>query len=64
VLVLGRLVTRVFTPTSGPNAGTEQRRLEVTVEEIGASLRWAEVAVTRSIGGRAGEPAAGDEPPL
>jgi len=28
VLVIGRWVTRVFTPSRGPNEGVEQRRLE------------------------------------
>ena len=41
VLVIGRWVTRVFTPSQGPNEGVEQRRLEVVVDEIGPSLAWA-----------------------
>ena len=48
VLVIGRWVTRVFTPTQGPNAGVEQRRLEVVVDEIGPSLAWATAAVTKT----------------
>ena len=40
MLVIGRWVTRIFTPTQGPNEGVEQRRLEVVVDEIGPSLAW------------------------
>jgi single-strand DNA-binding protein len=54
VLVVGRWVTRVFTPTQGPNVGTEQRRLEVVVEEIGPSLAFATATLTRNprVGGQ------------
>ena len=48
VLVVGRWVTRVFTPAQGPSAGTEQRRLEVVVEEIGPSLAFATATLTRN----------------
>lgn len=48
VVILGRLVTRTWTPADGPNAGKEQRRLEVVAEEIGPSLRWATAAVTKT----------------
>ena len=41
VTVIGRFVTRVFTPEQGRNAGHEVRKLEVLVDEIGPSLRWA-----------------------
>ena len=41
VLVQGRWATRLYTPQSGPNAGTEVRRLEVVADELGPSLRWA-----------------------
>jgi single-strand DNA-binding protein len=47
VLVVGRWVTRVFTASRGPNAGVEQRRLEVVVEEIGPSVAFATATVTR-----------------
>jgi hypothetical protein len=48
VLVLGRWVTRIFTPSQGPNEGVEQRRLEVVVDEIGPSLAWATAVVTKT----------------
>jgi single-strand DNA-binding protein len=48
VLVIGRWVTRVFTPTKGPNEGVELRRLEVVVDEIGPSLAWATAVVTKT----------------
>jgi single-strand DNA-binding protein len=48
VLVVGRWVTRVFTASRGPNAGIEQRRLEVVVEEIGPSMAFATATVTRN----------------
>lgn len=48
VLVVGRWVTRLYTPTQGPNAGTEQRRLEVAIDEIGPSLAFATATVTRN----------------
>jgi single-strand DNA-binding protein len=41
VVVLGRLATRVYTPQVGADAGREVRKLEVVVDEIGPSLRWA-----------------------
>jgi single-strand DNA-binding protein len=58
VLVIGRWVTRVFTPSQGPNEGVEQRRLEVVVDEIGPSLAWATAAVTKT--GTTADPAAAD----
>ena len=48
VLVIGRWVTRLFTPSQGPNEGVEQRRLEVVVDEIGPSLAWATAVVTKT----------------
>ena len=48
VLVIGRWVTRVFTPSQGLNVGVEQRRLEVVVDEIGPSLAWATAIVTKT----------------
>jgi single-strand DNA-binding protein len=47
VVIIGRLVTRTWTPESGPHAGEEQRRLEVVAAEIGPSLRWATATVTK-----------------
>jgi single-strand DNA-binding protein len=58
VLVIGRWVTRVFTPTQGPNEGVEQRRLEVVVDDIGPSLAWATAVVTKT--GTPADPAAAD----
>ena len=58
VLVIGRWVTRVFTPTQGPNVGVEQRRLEVVVDEIGPSLAWATAVVTKT--GTTADPVSAD----
>ena len=61
VVVIGRLVTRTYTPDAGPNAGEEQRRLEIVVDEMTPSLRWATVQVTKVQ--REGAPGA-EEPPF
>jgi single-strand DNA-binding protein len=53
VIVTGRWVTRTFT-----SAGTEVRKLEVLVDELGPSLRWAKATVDRV------KPTAAEEPPL
>jgi single-strand DNA-binding protein len=63
VIVIGRVETRIYTPTQGASAGQEVRRLEVVVDEIGPSLRWAEAAIQRTAGQRAEEtPASGEAP--
>jgi hypothetical protein len=36
-----------WTPENGKNAGEEQRRLEVNVTALGASLRWATAKLTK-----------------
>jgi single-strand DNA-binding protein len=46
VMVTGRVRANTWTPTDGPNAGVEQRRLEVVVDEIGPSLRFT---VTKTV---------------
>lgn len=63
VVVLGQLVTRTWTPESGANEGKEQRRVEVLVNEIGPSLRWAKAQPEKvaTTGDRA---PATDEPPF
>ena len=48
VVVIGTLVSRTYTPTQGPNAGKEQTRLEVIIDEIGPSLRWAEATIRKT----------------
>jgi len=48
VIVTGRLETRVYTATKGANAGQEVRKLEIVVDEIGPSLRWAEAQIQRN----------------
>jgi single-strand DNA-binding protein len=58
VLVIGRWVTRVFTPTQGPNEAVEQRRLEAVVDELGPSLAWATAVVTKT--GTTADPAPAD----
>jgi single-strand DNA-binding protein len=39
VLLAGRVRTDAWTPESGPNAGAEQRRLRLVVDEVALSLR-------------------------
>jgi hypothetical protein len=46
-LVIGRRVTRLLTPSHGPNECVEQRRLDMVVDEIGPSLAWATAVVTK-----------------
>ena len=41
VLVAGRIKAYAWTPDDGPNAGVEQRRIQVVVDELGPSLRFA-----------------------
>jgi single-strand DNA-binding protein len=64
VIVIGRVETRIYTPTQGTNAGQEVRKLEVLVDEVGPSLRWAEANVQRVAGQRSDEPAVSEEAPL
>ena len=47
VVIIGTVVARKYTPQQGPNAGVEQTRFEVIVDEIGPSLRWAEATVRK-----------------
>jgi single-strand DNA-binding protein len=63
VIVTGRVETRVYTPTQGASAGQEVRKLEVLVDEIGPSLRWAEAQIQRRSGQRA-EETVSEEAPL
>ena len=64
VIVIGRIETRVFTPSTGANAGQEVRKLEVLVDEIGPSLRWAEAQVQRVSGQRAEEVPVSEDAPF
>ena len=48
VLVTGRVKAYAWTPTDGPNAGTEQRKLQIVVEEIGPSLRFVTTKSVRA----------------
>jgi single-strand DNA-binding protein len=63
VIVTGRLETRVYTPSQGQSAGQEVRKLEVVVDEVGPSLRWAEARIQRTSGQRADE-AVPEEAPM
>ena len=63
VTVTGRFVTRVFTPEQGRNAGHEVRKLEVVVDEIGPSLRWATATPVKTKRQGDDTPAA-DQPPF
>jgi single-strand DNA-binding protein len=49
VIVIGRIETRIYTSTKGANAGQEVRKIEIRVDEIGPSLRWAEADVQRVV---------------
>jgi single-strand DNA-binding protein len=64
VIVIGRVETHLYTPTQGANAGQEVRKLEVLVDEIGPSLRWAEAGVQRVGGQRSDETAVSEEAPI
>jgi single-strand DNA-binding protein len=73
VVITGRLRTDVYTPAEGPNAGTEQRRLRVVIDELAVSLRHTTVRPARTNrtsgssgttgAGDAGGPTAGEETP-
>jgi single-strand DNA-binding protein len=64
VIVIGRVETRIYTPTQGASAGQEVRKLEVVVDEIGPSLRWAEASVQRVAGQRSEDTGAPEEAPF
>ena len=63
VLVTGRVKAYTWTPTDGPNAGVEQRRTQIVVEELGPSLRFAGATIRRGERQTAGA-SAGDEAPF
>ena len=63
VLVTGRVKAYTWTPTDGPNVGTEQRRMQILVDEIGPSLRFVTTKPIR-VDRAAGGPAATEEPPF
>ena len=63
ILVTGRVKAYTWTPTDGPNAGTEQRRMQIVVDEIGPSLRFVTIKLNKA--DRAtGEAAPIEEPPF
>lgn len=73
VVVLGRIGARSWTPTEGERAGQTFTRLEVTADEVAASLRWATATLVKSAtGGRdrawdsapVTDEANGEEPPF
>ena len=64
VVVTGRFVTRTYTPEQGRNAGHEVRKLEVVVDELGTSLRWATAKPAKTAGRADDEAPALEEPPL
>ena len=59
---IGRVETRLYTPTQGANAGQEVRKLEVVVDELGRSLRWAEAQIQRVSAQRTEETAPEEAP--
>jgi single-strand DNA-binding protein len=63
VLVSGRVKAYTWTPADGPNAGVEQRRTQVVVDEIGPSLRFAITKVTKAERSNTAGTAA-EEPPF
>jgi single-strand DNA-binding protein len=63
VIVIGRVETRIYTPHAGHECvGQEVRKLEVVVDEIGPSLRWAEAQTQRTAGQRAEETVSEEAP--
>ena len=62
VLVTGKVKAYSWTPTDGPNAGVEQRRTQILVEELGPSLRFAGAAIRRGERQTAGATAADAAP--
>ena len=64
VVVLGRFVTRTYTPNQGPRAGQEVRKLEVVVDELGTSLRWATAEPVKIKRPSGDEAPASEEPPF
>lgn len=48
VVITGRLRTDVYTPDTGPNAGTEQRRLRIVIDELAVSLRYTTAKPVRA----------------
>lgn len=62
VVVLGRIGARSWTPTDGERAGETLTRLEVTADEVAASLRWATAAVTKAA--RSGRDRTWDDAPV
>lgn len=46
VNVEGKIRANVWTPTDGPQAGVEQRRMDVVVDEIALSLRFKPARVS------------------
>ena len=64
VIVTGRFVTRTYTPEQGRNAGHEVRKLEVVVDELGTSLRWATAKPTKTAARADDEAPASEEAPL
>jgi single-strand DNA-binding protein len=61
VLLIGRVRTDVWTPESGPNAGTEQRRLRLVVDEVALSLRHATARSSRASRSTPGDGAGEDD---
>jgi single-strand DNA-binding protein len=53
VTLTGRVRAQVWTPTDGENAGTEQRRIDVIVDEIGPSLRFRSARPVKAVRGSA-----------
>jgi single-strand DNA-binding protein len=64
VVVTGRFVTRTYTPEQGRNAGHEVRKLEVVVDELGTSLRWATAKPVKTTARAGDEAPASEEPPF
>jgi single-strand DNA-binding protein len=64
VVVIGRFVTRTYTPTQGRNAGQEVRKLEVVVDELGTSLRWATAEPVKTKSQAGSDAPTSEEPPF
>ncbi len=62
VVVTGQVKAYVWTPTEGEHAGVEQRRVQIVVDELGPSLRFATAKVVKGDRTTAGSAGAGEPP--
>lgn len=64
-MVTGPVRAYTWTPSEGEHAGVEQRRIQIVVDELGASLRFATAKVVKGERSAAGTTVSeGNEPPF